>query len=333
VADRLGRKRVIVSSAFLLALTTLLAATAPTLWWLVFWRFLQGLVTPGVFAVTIAYVNDEWPPARAASAVGAYVSGTIIGGFSGRIAGGFIAEYLGWRWIFLILGAAVAIVAVVLAWGLPPEKKFQRAESDSAFLSTALRHLKNRKLLAAFFCGSCVLCTQVAIFTYVTFYLAAAPFLLSPGQLGGIFCVYLVGAAVTPFAGRAVDRYGHRAAILCAALLGASGAAIALIPQLSWILVGLTLCSTGVFVANSAAVSFVGKAAGEGRALAVGIYVTFYYAGASLGSTGPAWLWKSYGWPGCVAMIVWVQIVLGAIAWLGLPRLLHQPFEQRVHKA
>ena len=37
-----------------------------------------------VFAVTVAYINDEWPPERAASAAGAYVSGTVVGGFSGR---------------------------------------------------------------------------------------------------------------------------------------------------------------------------------------------------------------------------------------------------------
>jgi predicted MFS family arabinose efflux permease len=319
VADRLGRKRVIVCSAALLALTTLLAATAPTLYWLVFWRFLQGLFTPGVFAVTIAYVNDEWPRGHAASAVGAYVSGTILGGFTGRIAGGFIAEYLGWRWIFLILGGAVAVIAAVLARGLPRETHFSRADGDSELLRSAWGHLSNPKLLAAYFCGFCVLCTQVALFTYVTFYLAAPPFHLSPGQLGGIFCVYLVGAAVTPFAGKGVDRYGHRAAILIASLLGASGALVALIPELSWILVGLTLCSTGVFIANSAAVAFVGKVAEHARALAVGLYVTFYYAGASLGSTGPAWLWRAYGWAGCVALIVCVQIALGAIAWFALP--------------
>jgi predicted MFS family arabinose efflux permease len=319
VADRLGRKRVIVWSAALLALTTMLAASAPSLSWLVFWRFLQGLVTPGVFAVTIAYVNDEWPSGRAASAVGAYVSGTILGGFTGRIAAGFIAEYLGWRWIFVILGGMVAAIALILAWGLPPERNFRCAESDSVLLRSALGHLRNRRLLAAYFCGTCVLCTQVALFTYVTFYLAAPPFRLSPGQLGGIFCVYLVGAAVTPFAGRGVDRYGHRAAILCAAVLGASGAAVALIPSVPGVLLGLTLCSTGVFIANSAAVGFVGKVAGEGRALAVGLYVTFYYVGASLGSTGPAWLWRAYGWPGCVGLIIGVQATLAMIAWFGLP--------------
>jgi len=308
-----------VWSAALLALTSLAASTATTLNWLIAWRFLQGLVTPGVFAVTIAYINDEWPVARAASAVGAYVSGTIIGGFSGRIASGFIAQYLGWRSIFVILGAVVAAITAVLAWGLPPEKRFRHDNDKSDFIATAIGHLRNPRLLAAYCSGFCVLGTQVALFTYVTFYLAGAPFLLSPGALGAIFCVYLVGAAVTPFAGRAIDRYGHRVAVLFASALGASGALVALIPQVPVVLIGLTLCSCGVFIANSASTSFIGTVAGKGRALAVGLYVTFYYAGASAGSTGPAWIWHAYGWPGCVAIIVCVQATLACIAWFALP--------------
>jgi len=319
IADLFGRKRIIVWSAALLALTSIAAATATSLNWLIAWRFLQGLVTPGVFAVTIAYINDEWPTARAASAVGAYVSGTIMGGFSGRIASGFIAEYFGWRWIFVILGIVVAAITLVLAWGLPPERRFQKAGAESELFATAIGHLRNPRLLAAYCSGFCVLGTQVAVFTYVTFYLAGAPFFLSPGALGAIFCVYLVGAAVTPFAGRAIDRYGHRLAVLFAASLGAAGVLIALVPRVSIVLIGLTLCSCGVFIANSASTSFIGTVAVKGRALAVGLYVTFYYAGASAGSTGPAWLWHAYGWPGCVTLIVCVQALLASIAWVGLP--------------
>ena len=59
VADVLGRKRVIVAALAVLAVPTVLAALAPTLSALVFWRFVQGLVLPPIFAVTIAYIGDE----------------------------------------------------------------------------------------------------------------------------------------------------------------------------------------------------------------------------------------------------------------------------------
>jgi MFS transporter, YNFM family, putative membrane transport protein len=317
IADRIGRKRVIVWSAVLVGITTLFGATAHTLNWLIFWRFLQGLATPGVFAVTVAYVNDEWPAERAASAVGNYVSGTVLGGFSGRVLAGLLSEYLSWQWSFVVVGLLILGIAGILARGLRAEENFARANERSKFILHTLGHLRNPQLLATYAGGFCVLFTMVALFTYVTFHLAAPPFLLSPGWLGSIFGVYLVGAAVTPLAGLGIDRFGHRNAVLGAACLGVAGALAALAPNLWWILFGLTLCSCGVFIAQSAAVSYIGTVAEHSRALAVGVYVSFYYTGGSFGSSAPGWLWETYGWPGCVGLIVFVQTVLAMIAIFG----------------
>ena len=56
---------------------------------LIFWRFAQGLLLPPIFAVTVAYIGDEWPPAEAAGVVGIYGSGSALGGFCGRFVPGF----------------------------------------------------------------------------------------------------------------------------------------------------------------------------------------------------------------------------------------------------
>jgi len=56
-AERYNRKNVIVGSIFALAVPTLLAATSSGLPQLEFWRFLQGVLMPGIFATTIAYVT------------------------------------------------------------------------------------------------------------------------------------------------------------------------------------------------------------------------------------------------------------------------------------
>src|SRR5262249_43357163 len=65
LADRLGLRRTMLAAAMALAVTTALAATATSLWQLIVWRFLQGVVTPGIFASTIAYVHEVWPASRA----------------------------------------------------------------------------------------------------------------------------------------------------------------------------------------------------------------------------------------------------------------------------
>lgn len=315
IADRAGRKRVIVLSALTLGLATLLTASAASLWMLLFWRFVQGVATPGVFSVTTAYVHDEWPAERAASAISAYVSGTIVGGFSGRLLSGFVAERFGWQWAFIVLGCISLAIAGYLQVGLPGGKKFARPSAETSLVAAIADHLRNKDLVAAYSVGSCVLFSLTALFTYVTFHLAAPPFLLGAGTLGSIFVVYLVGAAVTPLAGRQMDRVGHRTMLIRAAFIGMVGALLSLIPQLWAVIAGLAICSTGVFIAQAAATSFVGVAAKRNRALALGLYVSFYYGGGSFGGTAPGWIWQRFGWSGCVALVVAVQIVVATLAW------------------
>jgi len=315
IADRVGRKPIIVLSASTLGLATLLTATSTSLGALLFWRFIQGVATPGVFSVTTAYVHDEWPAARAASAISAYVSGTIVGGFSGRVIAGFAAQNWGWHWAFIVLGCISLAVAAYLWAFLPAQRKFTLPAAPTRLIDGLLDHLRNKQLVAAYSIGSCVLFSMTALFTYVTFYLAAPPFSLSSGAIGSIFVVYLVGAAVTPLAGRRIDRDGHGKMLIRAALIGAIGALLSLVPNVWAVIAGLAICSTGVFIAQASATSFVGVAAKHNRALALGLYVSFYYAGGSFGGTAPGWLWQAFGWPGCVALVVAVQMVIAGVAW------------------
>jgi MFS transporter, YNFM family, putative membrane transport protein len=326
IGDRLGRKRVIVPAAFLLVLPTVLAATAQNLPQLIFWRFWQGIFTPGIFVITIAYINEEWETG-AGAAVAAYVTGTVLGGFCGRMLAGTVAAHASWRWSFVVLGLLNALGGVaVWAW-LPAGHRFVRARRGSSTVRPMLRHLRNPQLLATYAVAFCVMFTLLATFTYINFYLAAPPFGLSTQALALLFVVYLVGAVITPVAGRSIDRLGHRAALLLAFSGGILGIVLTLAHSLPIVMLGLALCCTGVFIANSAGSSYVGQVAREARAAAVGLYVTFYYTGGSFGSAVPGTFWNRGGWPACVALIAAVQlltIVLSALFWKPLPERLGQ---------
>jgi MFS transporter, YNFM family, putative membrane transport protein len=315
IADRVGRKPIIVLSASTLGIATLLTATSTSLGALLFWRFIQGVATPGVFSVTTAYVHDEWPAGQVASAISAYVSGTIVGGFSGRVIAGFTAERWGWHWAFILLGCISLAIAAYLWICLPAERGFALPATPTRLIDGLFDHLRNKQLVAAYGIGSCVLFSLTALFTYVTFHLAAPPFSLGPGYIGSIFVVYLVGAVVTPLAGRFIDRDGHGKIMIRAALLGTAGALLSLVPNVWMIVAGLAICSSGAFIAQASTTSFVGTAAKRNRALALGLYVSFYYAGGSFGGTAPGWLWQTFGWPGCVALVIAVQIVIAGVAW------------------
>src|SRR5918911_3966086 len=132
LADTLGLKRVIVGSAFLVAVTTMLAVFSTSLRQLIAWRFVQGLVTPGVFAGTIAYIHEMWPASRAGRAVAAYMTGTIVGGFTGRALAGLIAADASWHQAFAALAAiSFAIAGCLFAW-LPPETSSRRCATRTS---------------------------------------------------------------------------------------------------------------------------------------------------------------------------------------------------------
>jgi MFS family permease len=315
LADSVGRKRVIVAAMLGLSVPTALAGISTNLSQLIAWRFLQGIFTPGIIAVAIAYISEEWPAETVGSTMAIYVTGTVIGGFSGRFIAGLVEIHWGWRIAFFILGS-ITFAAALATWGLLPRStKFVRQSNAAAALRSMRAHLRNPQLLATCAVGFNVLFCMAGAFTYVNFYLADRPFSLGPAALGLIFSVYLIGAAITPVAGHILDRVGHRRALVGAVGMSAIGMLLTLVQNVPTVIGGLTLESSGVFACQSAASSHVGKAVNESRSSAAGLYVALYYLGGCAGSILPGLLWKQTGWPGCVGIIISMQLITAAIAY------------------
>jgi len=314
LADIVGRKRVIVWSAVALALTTGMAATSTSLAQLIAWRFAQGLCTPGIFAITIAYIHEEWPVPYVSRATSAYVSGTVIGGFCGRVVTGLVAAAAGWPAAFVTLAALNLVAASAVAIWLPRERASAPAFGGGGHARSILALLRNGRLVATDAVGFCVLFTQVAMFTYVTFHLGGPPYGLSTAALGWLFVVYLIGSAVTPIAGRWVDSHGHRAGLGFGMSIAVAGAFLTLAPWVPAIVAGLALVASGVFISQATASSYIGAVTESDRGLAVGLYSLCYYTGGSLGAVLPGLFWDAGGWPACVALVVAVQIVTIGLA-------------------
>lgn len=313
-ADHLDRKRVIVTAILGLAVPTALAATASDLESLLVWRFLQGFSVPGVIAVVIAYISEESPRQSVGSTMATYVTGTVVGGFFGRFLMGWGAPIWGWRVMFALLGAATLIGGLVTWRFLPPSTHQVRPLQFPPFRQTLSRHLHNPQLLAIYLVGFNVLFCLTGTFTYVNFHLADRPFNLGPTALASIFAVYLVGVGVTPLAGRLLDRFGPRRTLIGAVGMGVLGILLTLIPHVPFVIAGLALGSSGTFVCQSAASSYVGKAAGEARSSAAGLYVSLYYLGGCAGSILPGVFWRETGWLGCVGLIVCIQGITALVA-------------------
>lgn len=307
-AERLSRRRVIIAAMFALVVPTTLAATSHSLEALVVWRFFQGLIIPGIFAITITYITEEWGADSVALVMSLYVSGTALGGFLGRMVTGFVAEHFAWQYSFAVAGALIFLGALAVSRWLPAERP--RSVHPMELRSGFLTHLRNPRVLVTCWAGFNVLFSLVAVFTYVTFYLVAPPFGLSIEAISYLFVVYLVGLLVTPGAGFLLQRVGLRAGMAGANLLSFAGVLLTLVQSLPVVVVGLALACSGVFISQACATSYLREAASPGgRAAAIGLYVCCYYIGGTVGGVVPSYAWMHGGWPGCVLLI-------GAVQWL-----------------
>ena len=301
VAETIGRKKVIVPALFAMAVPTLLAATSQSLHALIFWRFVQGLFVPGVIAVMMAYINEEFA-GRVGTVMSAYVAGTVFGGFLGRFLTGIIAAHWNWRAAFVTLGILDLFGALAVRQWLPLAVNFVPAKHVFKSVRDTWGHLRNPRLLAICGLGFTVLFSLVGVFTYANFYLARPPFNLTPAELGSIFFVYLLGCVVTPLAGRFLDRHGFRRTTWLSLGMCLCGLLLTLAHSLPAVIAGLAIFSSGIFVSQSAATVLMEQVAGHARSAAAGLYVTFYYTGGSAGTVLTAWFWLKGGWPACVGL-------------------------------
>lgn len=308
MADMIGRKRVIVAGALALVLPTLGIALVDSLPAILVLRFLQGLCMPAIFTVTMAYVGEEWPAAEVPEVVSLYTGGTALGGVSGRLVTAIAADFLGWREAFIVLGVVNLAAGLLIWWLLPAAKGWRASGSLAETLRAAVGHLRNPRLLATFGIGFTILFSLVATFTYGTFYLAAAPFSLSTTGQGLIFLVYLLGMVAAPVGGKVIARIGPVRGLAMAVAGVCIGQLLTLGPNLALVVAGLAVMVCGIFICQTASISMISATAKTSRSAAMGLYVTLYYVGGSLGAVVPAPAWAALGWPGCVAIVVAVAL-------------------------
>ena len=318
LADVVGRKRLISVAMFAVAVPTLVMTFMGSVPEMAFWRFVQGLLLPPIFTVTVAYIGDEWPASDVARVAGLYVSGASIGGFSGRFIPGILADLIGWRTAIQVVALLTLVAALIVAVTLPRERKFVRSDGLLSAFIQMLRHLRNRRLVATYAVGFGVLFNFIATFTYVSFHLAAPPYSFSPTLLGMLFLTYLVSSPLLPWTGRAIAIFGRRPLVLGIIALWIVGALLLLAPAVTVILAGLTLCAVCGMLCQTISTSYVTMTAQEGRSSAVGLYASIFYIGGSAGAFLTGLAWNAAGWNGCVALIVAMQVIIGAIvaaAW------------------
>ncbi|MFI8229579.1 MFS transporter [Streptomyces sp. NPDC085900] len=312
LSERFGRRTVMTASLAVAVSVGLLVPFAPSLGVLVVLRALQGAALAGLPASATAYLAEEVRPRALVTAIGLFVAGNSVGGMSGRVITGWVAQVWGWRVAVGVIGTIAVVCAVAFRLLLPAPRHFVAGSLRPRVLARTVRdHLADPLLRRLYAIGALFMTVFGGVYTVIGYRLTEAPFSLPQGIVGSIFLVYLVGTVSASTAGRLVGRLGRRGALYLAGGTTAAGLLLTLAGSLVPVLLGLVLITAGFFAGHAVASSAVSKTATTGRAQASALYQSAYYIGSSAGSTVGATAFHAGGWAGTVA--VGLLAVLGVV--------------------
>lgn len=302
-SQRIDRRWGVTIALALLAFPTALLAVAPDLFTFTVLRIAQGLCMASAFALTLSYLGEQCSAEDAAGAFAGYITGNVASNLIGRLMSAGIADHLGLATNFYAF-AALNLAGAVLAYfylGRSPSMMPRGVPASAASIWAG--HLRNPRLQASFVIGFLILFAFIGTFTYVNFVLVREPLAIGMMAIGFVYFVFLPSVLTTPLAGRAVQRFGARQALIGGLVTAVAGLPLLLLPNLPAVIAGMALVGVGTFFAQATATGFVGRAATTDRGAASGIYLACYFFGGLVGTAVLGQLFDRFGWRACVGGI------------------------------
>lgn len=321
IGDAVGRKQAMLAAITLACVCAVLMTVMPGFASMLVVRFVEGLMLGGVPALAIAYLSEEVSPTVGAIAAGSYVSGTTIGGLSGRIIAAPLGEQFGWKaGMLVVTGVAVLCVLIFLRTAPRAQNFTPRVTRLSEAIGALVGNLRSPALWVIYLQGCLTMGGFVAVYNFLGFHLIAPPFSMPVWLVSLIFLAYLAGTFSAPRAGVLASRFGRKPVLIAGNLTMMAGTALTLVPVVGVIIVGTVVLTVGFFASHAVASGWAGASAVAGRSQSASLYNLGYYGGSSIfGFAGGIFL-HLMGWPGTVAMVLTLTAVATLLVAVILPR-------------
>ncbi|OKP03303.1 MFS transporter [Xenorhabdus eapokensis] len=310
LSDALGRKNVMVISLIAAAIFTLLSSVVTSWHGILFMRALVGLSLSGVAAVAMTYLSEEIHPSYVALSIGLYISGNSIGGMSGRLITGIIADHHSWRIAVILLGT-FALISAIAFWKMLPESRHFKSSSlkPKSLLINLKLHFRDQGLPLLFAEAFLLMGSFVTMFNYIGYRLLETPYHLSQTIVGLLSIVYLTGTYSATKAGGLTSKHGRGKILLAAIGMMLIGCIITLFSPIWAIMLGVMILTTGFFAAHAVASGWIGQRAKRAKAQASSLYLFCYYSGSSIAGTLGGIFWFYFAWNGVVAFISLLTLI------------------------
>lgn len=252
-------------------------------------RFIQGALIPIILTAIISLLTHDNP--RSEATLSLYVSATIIGGFLGRFLTGLFDTYTSWHHAYYL--SALILLTTASLTPNPPQQSTQTYKRPA--LTDFIAIVQNRRLLTLLLIIFSTMFSYISLLNYLPFLLLET--LSDAGSLltGLMYSGNIIGVIISLTSRRIVTRFGIRRSLYIAMALSLLSQAIIFSANLYLIFIVLLTYSGGVFLIHSILIGMVNRHSPFAKSLTNAFYISFYYAGAVLGSYLPGLLFDHYG--------------------------------------
>lgn len=283
LGDRFGKLNVLATALLCFALGTAACAFVPGFAFLLALRFATGVAAAAVIPLSLSYIGDTVPLAERQIALGRFMSSLMLGQILSATLGGEFGESLGWRKLFLLLGAA-ALVATVFVHR--ESRRRPQTRTERAFTLEPYRRLLGTPL-AWRVLGS-VFVEGTLVFGALA-YLAASmrdrfPF-LSFRQIGLMLACYGIGGILYSLAvRRLVPILGEKGIVLLGGSVLATACALhAAMPVWQLFPVAMVLFGLGYVTLHGTLQTRATELDPAARATAVSLFAFTFFLGQGTG--------------------------------------------------
>ncbi|MGT2801257.1 multidrug efflux MFS transporter [Streptococcus henryi] len=155
LADRYGRKPMMIRASLVMTFTMGGLAFVPNVFWLLALRILNG-VFAGYVPNSTALIASQAPKHRSGYALGTLATGVTAGSLIGPLMGGVLAEFLGIRQVFLLVGAILLICSLMTVFYV--KEDFQVVEKSEALTTREVfSRVKDKQILLGLFVTSMII--------------------------------------------------------------------------------------------------------------------------------------------------------------------------------
>ena len=313
IADRIGKRRVLIVASLAITVFSLLYAMAPSYQVVLGLVLIHGVFWSGLLSSSSSYVIDILPKARRAEGMGYSGFASILGVAVAPWIGLWLYDHGGWS-LLCVEAAGLNLLMAFLAWRLPPDKL----------------HAGQRSLHPSDLVEWKILVGGVTLFLYSFSYGGITSFVAVYAESVGVtpralyftvFCLTIV--ATRPFIGRYADRAGHaRIIVPCLSMIVIGVWVLAIADSRPMFIVSAMLFGLGfgsvypIFVAH-----LMQHVPEHRRGATFGALIGAFDTGIGTGSIAVGWLSGRYGFGRAFG-------VAGALALLSIPYFLYMEKRQ-----